>query len=309
MTQTPLGRLELARTSVDAVGERRRDERWLAEAWAGPDTWVLVVHEGRTLVRGEELSARRPDDLGRVGLADAERYLLGTDAAGAVWFAVRAEVAPPAADGEAWAGLREVGAILDDRDAGLFVPAVALANWHATHPCCARCGARTEVTEAGHVRRCPRCAAEHYPRTDPAIIVMVTDDVGRGLLGRSAQWPGRRFSTLAGFVEPGESAEHAVAREIHEECGLEVVDIAYLGSQPWPFPSSLMLGFTARALDPEALKVDGAEIAEARWFRHEDLPAAVRSGDVVLPSGISIARRLVERWYGGPLPDGSENWR
>ena len=161
---------------------------------------------------------------------------------------------------------------------------------------------------AGHVRRCPACGAEHFPRTDPAVIMLVTDDAGRALLGHNPQWPPNRFSTLAGFVEPGESAEQAVVREIEEESGVDVVDVRYLGSQPWPFPSSLMLGFTARALDPDAVHVDGEEIHEARWFSPDDLRAAVASGEVLFPPSVSIARRLIEHWYGGPIPDGRGSW-
>ena len=205
-------------------------------------------------------------------------------------------------DGVVLIGLREVGALLGDRDAGLFVHAVALANWHATHGRCARCGATTTVEAAGHVRRCTACGTEHFPRTDPAVIVLVTDDAGRALLGHNPQWPANRYSTLAGFVEPGESAEHAVVREIKEESGVDVVDVRYLGSQPWPFPSSLMLGFTARAIDPDAVQVDGEEISDARWFSPADLRDAVASGEVLFPPSVSIARKLVEHWYGGPIP-------
>ena len=233
------------------------------------------------------------------------------DDEGVVWFAVLEQSAPdePAlGDGVTLAGLREVGALLSDRDAGLFVHAVALANWHATHGRCARCGETTTVEAAGHVRRCTACGTEHFPRTDPAVIVLVTDDAGRALLGHNPQWPANRYSTLAGFVEPGESAEHAVVREIKEESGVDVVDVRYLGSQPWPFPSSLMLGFTARAVDADAVSVDGVEIADARWFSPADLRAAVASGEVLFPPSVSIARRLVEHWYGGPIPDGPAGW-
>ncbi|HZC25891.1 MAG TPA: NAD(+) diphosphatase, partial [Actinopolymorphaceae bacterium] len=198
------------------------------------------------------------------------------------------------------AGLREAGGLLSDRDAGVFVHAVALANWHAAHPCCARCGTRTAPTDGGHVRRCPSCGAEHFPRTDPAIIVLVADADDRCLLGRQARWPEKRFSTLAGFVEPGEPLEHAVAREVHEETGIEVVDPVYAGSQPWPFPSSLMLGFFARAVTTQ-IKVDEEEIEEARWLSRAELTAAVDSGELLLPGKVSIARRLIESWYGAEL--------
>jgi NAD+ diphosphatase len=290
---------------VDTVTERRKDEAWLAAAWADPATRVLRVHAGKTLVVGDRLAP-----VGPAGSGAGERFLLGVDEDQVVWFAVLEHSAPelPAVDGVALVGLREVGAALGDRDAGLFVHAVALANWHATHPRCARCGEATTVQAAGHVRRCPACGTEHFPRTDPAVIVLVTDAAGRALLGHNPQWPPNRYSTLAGFVEPGESAEHAVVREIKEESGVDVVDVRYLGSQPWPFPSSLMLGYTARALDPDAVQVDGEEISDARWFTPDDLRAAVASGEVLFPPSVSIARRLVEHWYGGPIPDGPGSW-
>lgn len=307
MSEAPLGWLALARTTIDEVSERRKDPEWLAAAWAEETTRVLRVFAGRTLVTGDRLASVAPHET-RPG----ERFLLGVDEDQTVWFAVLEETEPEPTDspedGIVWAGLREVGALLGDRDAGLFVHAVALANWHATHPHCARCGARTTVESAGHVRRCVACAAEHFPRTDPAVIVLVTDDDGRALLGHNPQWPAGRFSTLAGFVEPGESAERAVVREIKEESGIDVVDVRYLASQPWPFPSSLMLGFSARAVDAGALCVDGVEISEARWFSPEDLRAAVASGEVLFPPSVSIARKLVEHWYGGPIPDGPAGW-
>lgn len=310
MTPAPLeGLLALARSAVDRAAERRSDAAWLDAAWADPSSRVIRVSHGRTLVTGL-------DDEGRPRLAaeppsadlTGERYLLGVEEQGRTWFAVRSSDAlrAPLGSDAAPLGLREVGSLLDDRDAGLLVLAVALANWHATHPHCSRCGSPTVVEQAGYLRRCPTDGSEHYPRTDPAIIVLVTDATGeRALLGHSARWPGPRFSTLAGFVEPGESAERAVVREVAEEAAVAVDDVTYLGSQPWPFPSSLMLGFTARALDPAAVpRADGDELAEARWFGRAELADAVRAGDVLLPPPVSIARRLIEHWYGAPLADG-----
>lgn len=182
-----------------------------------------------------------------------------------------------------------------------MVHAVALENWQRLHRFCSRCGERTVIAAAGHIRRCPACGAEHYPRTDPAVIMLVTDDQDRALLGRQVHWPEGRFSTLAGFVEPGESIEQSVAREVFEEAGVTVGEVEYIASQPWPFPSSLMLGFMARATSAE-INVDGEEIEEARWFSREDLKAAFESGEILPPFGISIAARLIELWYGKPLP-------
>jgi NAD+ diphosphatase len=226
-----------------------------------------------------------------------ERVLLGVERETA-WFAVIGAALP--ADTRA-AGLRELALLLDDRAAGLVVQAVALANWHAVHPCCARCGAPTEVVCAGHLRRCPVDASEHYPRTDPAVIMAVVDAENRLLLARQAGWPKRRYSTLAGFVEPGESLENAVRREVLEEVGVRVGTVEYLGSQPWPFPSSLMLGFRARA-ETTDLAFGDDEISEAQWYDRDALTAAIASGDVVVPPSASISRRLIEHWYGEPLP-------
>ena len=308
-TGAPLeGRLALARTAVDRAAERRGDVAWLDAAWVDPRTRVVRVAEGRALVEGLDSAGpprllAEPASDGLVG----ERYLLGVDDAERAWFAVHQEppLRAPLGSDAAPLGLREVGALLGERDAGLLVLAVALANWHATHRHCARCGSATEVVQAGYLRRCPTDGSEHYPRTDPAIIVLVTDRSGeRALLGHGVPWPARRFSTLAGFVEPGESAERAVVREVGEEAGVAVGEVGYLGSQPWPFPSSLMLGFTARVLDPDAEpRADGVEVAEVRWFTRPELAAAVESGDVVLPPVVSIARQLIEHWFGAPLAD------
>jgi NAD+ diphosphatase len=192
--------------------------------------------------------------------------------------------------------------LLGDRDAGLFTHAVALANWHAAHTHCPRCGAVTEPVQAGHARRCPVDGSEHFPRVDPAVIMLVHDDAGRCLLARNRNWPPGRVSILAGFVEPGESLEQAVIREVGEETGLRVGDIGYVGSQPWPMPASLMLGFVARAPGEQEIVVDQEEIAEARWFTRDQLQAAVSAREVLLPPPVSIAHRIIESWYGAPLP-------
>lgn len=193
-----------------------------------------------------------------------------------------------------------MGSLLGDLDAGLLVYAVALEAWHSTHEFCPRCGSRTEVRAGGHVRVCPKDDSQHFPRVDPAVIMLIHDDDDRCLLARGPQWPEGRLSVLAGFVEPGESLEHAVAREVREEVGVRVVDPRYVGSQPWPFPRSLMLGFFARATSTE-LVPDAEEIAEAHWFSRAELLAAMKSGEVRLPPEVSIARRLIETWYGEPL--------
>lgn len=201
-----------------------------------------------------------------------------------------------------WSGLRDLMEGPDASRSGLAIAAVALASWHATHEHCPRCGAPTVVEGAGWVRRCVAQGTELYPRTDPAVIMSVVDEVGdRLLLGHVAHWPERRFSTLAGFVEPGESLEDAVRREVAEEVHVEVGDVEYRGSQSWPFPASLMLAFTARART-SAIEVDGEEVTDARWFTRAELGAQAASGEVLLPGRASIARALIEDWYGGRLP-------
>lgn len=287
-----LADLALARGGIDRRAEFRSDDEWLAQAWADERTWVLPVHDGMIAVDSPPARLRpiRTSDV----TADAERLLLGTDSAGTTWFAARMPVEGPQA------GLREVGAELSGDEVALATTAIALDNWHGAHARCSRCGAITIPAQAGWVRRCPEEGSEHYPRTDPAVIVLVLDEDDRALLGRQGRWQPSWFSTLAGFVEPGESAEAAVRREILEEAGVTVGAMTYLGSQPWPFPCSLMLGYHAWATSTDIV-VDGEEIVEARWFSREELAAACASGEVALPPAVSIARRLIERWYGEPM--------
>ena len=195
-----------------------------------------------------------------------------------------------------------------------MVHAVALENWQRLHRFCSRCGERTVIAAAGHIRRCPACGAEHYPRTDPAVIMLVTDDQDRVLLGRQVHWPEGRFSTLAGFVEPGESIEQSVRREVFEEAGVTVGEVEYVASQPWPFPSSLMLGFMARATSSE-ITVDGEEIQEARWFSREELRRRlrVRRGAAAVrhlhrrPADRALVRQAAaEAGYGRLTPTGPD---
>ena len=285
--------LPLARATHHRVAHLRADGDWLARAWADPATRVLVVTDGQVPVdeTGEALAFSTPSDV-----AADERLLLGV-VEGRAHFAVSGDRPP---NGSRSAGVREIGPLVNDRDAGLLVHAVALTNWHLAHPYCSRCGAPTELAEAGQSRRCTACAAVHFPRSDPAVIMLVTDSDDRCLLGHQATWPEGRYSTLAGFVEPGETPERAVVREVAEEVGVEVAHPRYAGAQPWPFPSSLMLGYFAQALSTE-ITVDGVEITEAQWFSRSDLRTAVEGGLVRLPGAVSIARSLVERWYGSPL--------
>ncbi|MBD2892060.1 NAD(+) diphosphatase [Spirillospora sp. NPDC000708] len=299
VTEGPLEWLALARGTLDRVALKRRDDAWLAAAWADPATRVLVVQDGRTLV------THRPEPalvfVAPAQAPDGDRWLLGVDEAGTAYFGVPGEL--PAVDGAEPAGLRRVGALLPDRDSGLLTHAVALEHWHRTHRFCPRCGAETRVTAAGHVRVCPEDGSQHFPRVDPAVIMLVTDADDRILLARGPQWPADRRSILAGFVEPGESLEQAVAREVEEEVGLAVRDVRYLGSQPWPLPQSLMLGFTATADGTLPLRPDPEEILDAGWYTRDELRAAIEAKEIVAPGPLSIAAQLIMRWYGGDLPD------
>jgi NAD+ diphosphatase len=305
----PLGDLALARGTVDRVTWRRTDQDWIDAAWKDPRTRVLVVQQGEALIRGDdELVFVAPEES-----PAGTRFLLGQDADGVVYFGVSGPLGAPdpeapdpeAPDPEAGvraASLREVGALLSDRDAGLLTHAVALGNWHDTHLRCPLDGTPTVPDAAGHSTRCPTDGTEHFPRTDPAVIMLVTDPEDRCLLARNASWPGRRVSILAGFVEPGESAEHAVIREVAEETGIVVANVRYLGSQPWPMPRSLMLGFRADAPAGQVITVDHEELSEARWWSRTGLLAALQAGELALPPSVSIARHIIEAWYGGPLP-------
>jgi NAD+ diphosphatase len=301
-----LGALALARATVDRVTEKRTDPVWLDAAWKDPGTRVLVVFDGHALVRLDDEHAELifvPPSQAPEGT----RLLLGQDTDGTVYFGVSAEL--PAAPGPPSgardvrpASLREVGSLLGDRDAGLFTHAVALANWHDTHTHCPLDGVPTVPDPGGHSTRCPKDGSEHFPRTDPAVIMLVTDPDDRCLLARNAAWPGRRVSILAGFVDPGESAEQAVIREVAEETGIKVGHVRYVGSQPWPMPRSLMLGFRADAPAGQAITVDQEELAEAYWFSRDELLAAIKAREIALPPPVSIARQIIESWYGGPLP-------
>jgi NAD+ diphosphatase len=316
----PLGQLALSRSTVDRATQRRADVAFVEAAWADPRSRVLVVHESQALVRsdGDQL------ELVFVSPADAPagtKFLLGVDSDEVAYFGVSA---PPGdnrtVDGEGEArdrsgeidakpmSLRQVGAMLSDRDAGLFTHAVALAYWHSTHTHCPQCGTPTVPAPAGHLTTCPKDGTDHFPRLDPAVIMLVIDPDDRCLLARNALWPAGRMSVVAGFVEPGESAEHAVAREVQEETSLIVDHISYLGSQPWPMPRSLMLGFKAMAAPGQSIAVDEEEIGEARWFTRAEMRAAIDAGELGLAPTSSIARRLIEFWYGAELPDGSASW-
>lgn len=299
----------LARSTLDRAAHRRQDADWLAAAW--PRSRVVLVDTvsgGRTLVdEGDALVLLEPKEAPEVDAA--ERLFLGVEPDGTPVFAIDAPL--PEQNGARAVNLRDIGHLLSDRDAGLFTTAVALAHWHAGHPYSPATGLPTTVAEGGWTR-VDESGAQVWPRTDPAMIVLVNDDVpgpeGRCLLGNNAAWGSgatiRRFSCLAGYVEPGESAESAVVREVAEEVGVAVRHIRYEASQSWPFPGSLMLGFTAYADPNQPIRVDPTEIAHARWFTRQEI-GSVLAGGVVdagdgarvgLPPPSSIAHFLIDLW-------------
>lgn len=289
----------LSRLAYDRAAARRTDETWLAEAWQRAR--VVLVSAGSATPVGTDgrVELRDPD-----GAPDGPRRFLGI-VEDVPYFTVTAEP-----DSDEWRTPREVGAELDDLDAALVVSAIGLEQWHQRHGFCPRCGAPTVETQAGWVRECTRDGSSHFPRTDPAVIMLVHDGGDRALLGRGTQWQPGRFSTLAGFVEPGESVEAAVAREVFEEVGVGVRDVRYVASQPWPFPASLMLGFTA-VLDGEpAITLDGVEMADAGWFTRDEVRRAADWTDEgaepdtgsqlrAIPPHFSISRYLIDRWLAG----------
>ncbi len=303
----PASSLPLSRHELDRDYLSRNEPELFDRLWADPETRVLLLWNGNALLDGQGGIALLPT----ASLPEAElRLYLGRSIArGATGTAFVAAVLSDSAaetidpDPAAWGNLRMLGSKLSDLQAGLFTAALALANWHASHGYSPRTGARTVPELGGWVRRSVEDGGEVFPRTDPAIIVGIIDSNDRMLLGSNALWETNRYSLLAGFVEPGESLESAVIREVFEESGIRVVDPVYRGSQPWPFPASLMLGFTAR-VDPDlesTLTPDGAEILDLRWFTREELTAAL--DEISLPGVTSIARAIIEDWYGGPIDD------
>ena len=288
---------------IDRAGELRNDPAVLAELL----TRAKVLSVGGGKVSADLASAK----LLYPNTNSDENYFLGIDrATDTPYFAAHV------AESAEFLSLREIGAVLSPLEIGLALHAVALSNWHTSHPRCSRCGAGTKSSLGGAVRVCDQCDAQHHPRTDSAVIVLVRDTDDRILLGRQAVWPEARFSTFAGFLEPGETFEQCVSREVFEESGVSVSQIHYLGSQPWPFPASIMIAFEAVIDDPSAARPDGEEIVEVRWYSRAQLKSAMEDGSLLLPPGISVARKMIERWFGaahgefvGQSVTGGESWR
>ncbi|CAN5350903.1 hypothetical protein BH09ACT6_BH09ACT6_00110 [soil metagenome] len=316
---TFLSSLPLSRFEIDRDHEFRGTANIFDELWADPATRVVPFWNGQALLgdgsAGHPALAFLPA-AGNGALAATARELtvyLGRSLAAGVEEPVGTRLVAVSLSDEAaraleadesrWVNLRSVASTLNDRDAGVFTEALGIFNWHRSHTHCPRCGAGTEPEMGGWVRRCPVQDIEIFPRTDPAVIVGIIDQHDRILLGSNALWENNRYSLLAGFVEPGESLEAAAIREVFEESGVRILTPEYLGSQPWPFPASLMCGFVAR-VDPasssDPLLPDGEEILDVRWFSREDL--ADPDQTVLLPGSSSIARAILEYWYGGPIP-------
>lgn len=280
----------LAGTPLDRLGHRRSDAGWLDGARRG--AIYLPVWRHRNLVRGEDVL--EPATLAwpeLEGLVAHEDVVLLGHLGSATCFAVGiAKDSEPELSGS-FEEIRGIGHRLRAPDAALLAYARAMVIWHERHRYCGRCGSPTTSMEAGHARDCAGCGTRHFPRVDPAIIVLVAGET-RCLLGRQPAWPPGRYSTIAGFVEPGESLEDAVAREVEEETGVAVERVSYHSSQPWPFPSSLMLGFTAYPASQEIHLRDG-ELEDAVWVTRDEIVA----GRVILPPPVSIAYRLIEDWF------------
>ena len=299
---TPEDGIEIALSvrSHERIGHRRTDDEWLATHWADPRTRVVVLAAGRFPVTDEggrtQVQWRSPQAATELA-GDGERILLGLRD-DVVHFALLPHDFRAPDD---WGMLRTVGMHLGRHDQGLLVQAQAMDEWHRAHRFCGRCGGELERASSGYVSVCPRCGRHHFPRTDPAVIMLIVDDQDRALLGRQPGWPQGRWSTLAGFVDPGESLEEAVRREVMEEAGIEVGEVRYFGNQPWPFPASLMVGFLGQALTTE-IQVDDDELEGARWFSREEITRGAEEGALVTPGEFSISGSLLRAWYGGQVP-------
>ena len=308
--------LPLARAALDRDYLARARPELFDELWENPATRVLAMFKGKVLLHQQNanpIAELKLLDVERVPSAKLRVYLGKSTVASNYEDSdtpiVLAVLSKNAADNlepdpRAWHHLRKSGAGLNARDSGLFTQALALANWHDSHQYCSRCGTPTVIEQGGWVRRCFKDDSESYPRTDPAVIVAIVDEQERILLGSQGVWEENRWSILAGFVEPGESLNAAVEREMFEEAGLRVTDITYLGSQAWPFPHSLMFGFVAKATGQQLEVADGIEIEKLRWFSRQELEA--EAPDLLLPGRISIARAIIEQWFGRELQSKTE---
>lgn len=291
-------------TFVDRMSSRRSDESWIAEQLQHPMTRFVPLWRSRNffLKDGDPGAALMTSaELGDMKESARTPILLGKEN-GVAYFAVDLPseddlIPDKMADRGRFLDLRKMGALLEESQASLLAYARAMTYWHRHHRFCGYCGSPTTSAEAGHMRVCTReiCGRRHFPRTDPAVIVLVTSH-DKALLGNQSVWSEGWYSTIAGFVDPGETLEQAVVREALEETGVEVEDVRYHSSQPWPFPRSIMIGFTARAVNQE-IRVDRTELEHADWFSRKDIVQGLRQGTLHLPTRLSIAYRLIEGWF------------
>jgi NAD+ diphosphatase len=272
---------------LDRAGEKRHDADWLAARLADPASVVIAFSDGKPLLHDNALA--------RVAHQGEPTLFLGVNA-DIAWFAVEQP------DGAGFTEMRAAALLLSDEEAGIAASAKSLFDWHRRHGFCAVCGQATRITSAGWQRVCDGCGAEHFPRVDPVVIMLPLFE-DRCLLGRAPAWPAKRMSALAGFIEPGETVEQACAREMHEEAGLVATRVTYHASQPWPFPSSLMIGLFAEVANDHAV-ADGKEIEEVRWLTRDEARAVLdgKHPDVLMPSRLGIAHNLVETWVNAPPP-------
>lgn len=285
---------------MDRAGELRNQPAVLEDLWQRAQ--IIEVGKGRVRSTTDGLTFIAPE-----AAVGGERYFLGIDrATDTPYFAWASGVV--VSDVADYLTLRELAGELSPLQLEISMHAIALANWHDVHPHCSKCGAATRVDLAGAARICDVDQSQHHPRTDPAVIVLIKDHDDRILLGHQPVWPDGRFSTFAGFLEPGETFEQCVAREAFEEAGVKLTEISYLGSQPWPFPASIMIAFTARTDSPDDARPDGEEITEVKWFSRAELKAAAADGSLLLPPTVSVARRMIEGWLGESAV-GGETWR
>jgi NAD+ diphosphatase len=290
---------------LDRVSERRRDTVWLRSLLADPTSRMLPLYDLKPVIREPHRPALEWQELApwRETIdAGATLVFLGI-ADGRAHFTIDASAAGSPLDPSAEnVDVRSLSPQIAAGEAAILAEARSLIDWHARHRFCARCGSPTDMSSAGWTRRCPECRAHHYPRSDPVTIMLVVRGE-RALLGRNKRRPGLRFSCLAGFMEPGETPEEAVRREVREESGVRVGQVKYLAAQPWPFPSTLMMGFLAEGISEE-ITIDPEELAEARWFERDEIRAMVAraaAGEddpsrVSLPQPLAIAHQICRRW-------------
>lgn len=299
---------------IDRAGELRVNQETLDQLWQCAQ--ILQIAEGRiaavdtalTLISAQDVAAH----IAAHTFTEGSRYFLGLDLeTKAPFFAWDTEWVGTIDDEVKEVGfstVREIGSLLSEQELEISLHAMGLSNWHRAHPRCPRCGGATRVDLGGAARTCDADGSQHHPRTDSAVIVLVKDRSDRILLGHQPIWPEGRFSTFAGFLEPGETFEQCVAREVLEESAVVVTELNYLGSQPWPFPASIMIAFEAVTDNPERAQGDGQEITEVKWFSRAQLMAAAKDGSLLLPPSISVARKMIERWLGESVP-GGQTWR